>query len=175
MPEASDTAELVVAALEAQAASVEPVNGIYVELPKLLYDRVLALLNRPLVKWVHEYYETEQGRLPLVIRDGVRALLAKLAPDDVAEILAVNALQAPLAIETLRFDTSLYDNGYFFTATPILVTTDGVELDWEDVFGQTDQDLDEFTGDLSDVFGPCLDSSILEIDMETGTAMNVAK
>ena len=83
-------------------------------------------------------------------------------------------------IRKLRFTTDSWDNGYFFIDTPDLVLdkSGGGELviAWTDVFGDTygdtfkSPDLEDYTSDLTDAFGPVGSGTTLDLDMAAGTA-----
>ena len=175
--ETRDTAALLVAELESGPAC--HVDSGRVDLPESLYNRVLALLKRPLVEWVNEYNASEQSNLPVVIRDETLEFLAALGEEHLAELSDEHQLEK-FEIRKLRFTTDSWDNGYFFIDTPDLVLdkSGGGELviAWTDVFGDTygdtfkSPDLEDYTSDLTDAFGPVGSGTTLDLDMAAGTA-----
>lgn len=151
------------------------------QVPIELYERVVAYLKRPLVEAMREYYAEQQTQIPLTIRDRVLKYVREISARDLAEIVeeleenfpALKPLEK-FEIKSLRFGTSEYTNGYFYSDHPQLIMDDAGEIvvEWEDVFGCdfNDPDLSDLTGTLSDVFGPADRDSVLSIDMSDGTA-----
>lgn len=125
------------------------------EAPETFADRVQTPLEV-----VRDYYESMKVDVPSQIRDAVRKFVAELPEADRVDIHMVS------------FTVTNYSNGWFYESEPGLILrgqTYADTLEWEDVFENHpgDPSLDEFTGDLTEAYGPLTSLSTLVIDLDT--------